>query len=256
MAYDILGNIAVIYNAEEKTKEEKLELAEELLKRPSVKTVLEKVESVKGRLRKIKVKHVAGVRRLIAEHRENNCVFKFDISDCYFSSRLSNDRKEIASRVGRRDKVLVMFAGIGVYPIVIYKIAKPLKVVGVEISRACCKWFKENLKLNKISLERVSVIQGDVKKKINKSLGKFDVIMMARPNLKESFLDVGLRVAKRRSLIFYHLFCHESKLDEEVEKLEGEAVECGRKIKVAKIVKIGNIAPYKFRYRVEMRVVR
>jgi tRNA G37 N-methylase Trm5 len=38
-----------------------------------------------------------------------------------------------------------MFAGIGVYPIVIYKYKRPMKIVGIELGRECCKYFKENL---------------------------------------------------------------------------------------------------------------
>ena len=64
--YDILGNIAVI-KGEDKSKREKLEQAKKLLERPSIKTVVEKVGNVKGRLRTIDAKHVLGEKTLIAD---------------------------------------------------------------------------------------------------------------------------------------------------------------------------------------------
>jgi tRNA (guanine37-N1)-methyltransferase len=252
--YDIIGNIAII-KGDKKTKIEKLKQAKKLLQISGIKTVLEKVSNVKGRLRTIKTKYLAGDKNLIAVYKENACIFKLNVETCYFSPRLANDRKEVAHKIKQKDRVLVMFAGVGPYPIVIYKYSKPKEIVSVELGKEPCKYFKENLKLNKINPEKIKIIQGDVKKKITKELGIFNVIMMARPNLKESFLKYALIVSKKNTKIFYHLFCHERDLNSEVEKLRKEASKLKRQIKVEKITPIGNLAPYKYRYRVEMKVV-
>ena len=177
---DILGNIAVLRN-DDRTKKEILAQAKKIIQRPSVKSVFLKGD-VKGRLRTTKVKHVLGEKNKIAEYKENGCSFKFDIESCYFSPRLSGERKLIASKIKSKDEVLVMFAGVGVYPIVIYKNSRPRRVVGVEIGRDCCKWFKENLVLNRIPTGRVEVVQGDVKKKIDKNSDKFDVVIHYNKN--------------------------------------------------------------------------
>jgi len=281
-SYDVLGNIAII-KGEGKNKKQKLAQAKKLLKNPNIKTVVEKVGNVKGRLRTINVKHVAGERNLIAKHKENGCVFKFDVETCYFSGRLSNERKEIASKIRKKDKILVMFAGVGVYPIVIYKMKKPVKVVGVELGKDCCKYFKENLKLNKM-VGKIEVIQGDVKRKMLK--GKFDVVVMPRPNLRDSFLEWGLRACKKGGKIFYYGFCNiDKKKDRDsflewglrackkggkifyygfcnidkkkdmIGEIEKEAKGLKRKIKIMRVVKAGEIAPYKYRWMVEIRVL-
>jgi len=252
-SYDILGNIAII-KGEGKSKAQKLAQAKKLLKIPNVKTVVEKVGNVHGRLRTIKVKHVTGEKNLIALHVENACLFKFDVSSCYFSSRLSNERKEIAKKIKKKEKVLVMFAGVGIYPIVIQKISKPAKIVGVEIGKDCCKYFKENLRLNKM-VDKIEIIQGDVKKKVGRGLGKFDVVVMARPNLKHSFLEQGLSVCKKGGRIFYYGFCNIDEKKKMVESLKTEAKYLKKKIKISRVVKAGEIAPYKFRYRVEIKVL-
>jgi len=252
-SYDLLGNIAII-KGEGLTKKEKLEIANEVLKHPNIKTVVEKSGNVHGRLRTIDTKYIAGDKNLVAVMKENDCVFKFDIEKCYFSSRLSEERKILANKIKSKDRVLVMFAGVGVYPIVIYKIAKPVEIVSVELGKECCKFANENLNLNKIPEGKIKVIQGDVKKKVNESLGKFDVIVMARPNLKDTFFKEGLSVAKKGTLIYYYGFCHLDKKDSMIEELKTQAEEVGRKIKIINVEKAGDIAPFKFRWRVDIRV--
>jgi len=248
--YDILGNIAVI-KGEGKSKKQKLAQVRKLLKIPCIKTVVEKVGNVKGRLRTINVKHLAGERNLIAKVKENDCVFKFNIKTCYFSPRLSGERKEIAKKIKKKDKVLVMFAGVGVYPIVIYKYKKPEKIIGIEIGKDCCKYFKENLKLNKM-VEKIGLIQGDVKKKLPKK--KFDVVVMPRPNLKESFLKEGLLVSKKGTKIFYYAFGRVDEIKTIKQELLEEAKKLKKKIKILRVKKAGEIAPYKFRWRIEIVV--
>lgn len=255
--YNILGNIAIIkgeINGKKKNKKEKLKEARELLKIPSVKSVFEKIGNVKGRLRTINVKHILGEDNLVAVHKENGCLFKFNVSSCYFSPRLSGERKKIAFKIKKNDSVLVMFAGVGVYPIVICKIKEPAIIVGIDLGRECCKYFQENLRLNKMR-NKIKIIHGDVKKKINKNLGKFDVVVMPRPNLKESFLKQGLSVSKKGTRIFYYGFCNEKDINNTADNLVKEAEKLKRKIKILKIVKAGEIAPYKFRYRVEIKVL-
>jgi tRNA (guanine37-N1)-methyltransferase len=252
--YDLIGSIAII-KGEGKTRKEKFSQAKKLLERPNVRTVLEKSSNVKGRLRTIKTKYVAGEKNTITMHKENNCRFKFDVETCYFSPRLSNERKVIAEKVRAKDRVLVMFAGVGAYPIVIYKIAKPREIVGIEIGKECCRYFKENLKLNKISEGKIKIVQGDVKRKINKELGKFDVVVMARPNLKDSFLKEGLMGSKKNTKLFYYGFCKDDEIDRLVKSLVAEAKGMGRRLKLTEAARAGDIAPYKYRYRIEFKVL-
>jgi len=252
--YDILGNIAII-KGEGKTKEQKIIQAKELLLKPGIVTVLEKATNVHGRLRTIKTKYVLGKRTLVSELKENGCRFRFNVETCYFSPRLSNERQRIAFKIKRKDKVLVMFAGVGVYPAVIYKYSKPEKIVGIELGRECCKFFNENLVLNKIPLDKVDIIQGDVKKKVNSKLGKFDVVVMARPNLTESFLKWGLLASKKGTRLFYYGFCKDNEVKEMVDELLAEAKSYKRKLKVIETAAAGEIAPYKHRFRVEFKVM-
>ena len=138
---------------------------------------------------------------------------------------------------------------------IIMRNKKPKKIIAIEISKECCKYFRENLRLNKISEIEIEIIQGDVKKKVTKELGKFEVIIMARPNLKDSFLKYGLIAAKKGTKLFYHGFCRDEELKNVLKQLENEAKALKRKIQIKKVVPIGEIAPFKHRYRIEIKVM-
>ncbi len=250
-SYDFIGSIAIVkFNGEKRG--EKIKFARELLKKKNIKTVLEKSERVKGRLRTIKTNYLAGENTKEALYKENGCLFRLNIDTCYFSSRLSEERKQVASKINKSDRVLVMFAGVGPFSIIIGKLARPKEVVSVELGRECSKYAQQNVKLNK--LNNVKVIQGDVKKVIKKEIGKFDAIVMPRPNLKETFLEQAFLAAKKGTRIYYYFFCNEKELEQNIEKIRQEAKKNKAKIKILNVKRAGDIAPYKYRYRADIKV--
>ena len=253
-SYDTIGDIAILKFPESTKHSEKQSLAKTLLKeRLNIKTVLEKSDKIKGRLRTYKVKFLAGARKTITIHKESGCVFKLDVSTCYFSPRLSNERLEIANSIKKKHSVLVLFAGVSPYSIVIAKIAKPKKVVSIELGRDCCKYGQENVKINK--LNNVKIIQGDVKRLIPKLKEKFDVIVMPRPQLPETFLKQALLVSKKGTLIFFRVFGKQEDLENIMLNIRKEAKTCKKTLKLLKINKAGEISPYKFRWRFDFKVL-
>jgi len=250
--YDIIGNIAVL-KTDGMKKKEIIKQAKGLLKKSNIHTVVGKAENIKGKLRVFKIKHLMGEKNLVADYKESGCRFKIDISKCYFSPRLGNDRLEIARKIDKKDKVLCMFSGVAPYPIIITKKSGCKNIVAIELGRECNKYARENIKLNKVE-DKIKLIQGDVRKRI-KGLGKFDIIVMTRPNLKYSFLKEALSVAKKSTRIFYHGFCHEEDKEKMLDDLREEARNLKKKIKILKIKEIGDIAPFKHRYRIEMKVL-
>ncbi|MBS3072760.1 hypothetical protein J4477_02915 [Candidatus Pacearchaeota archaeon] len=254
ISYDVLGNIIIAKFPENTKKNDKIREARKLLKeKVSVETILEKKEKVKGRLRTIKTTFLAGKKNKEAIYLENGCRFKFNVETCYFSPRLSNERKEIYKQIKKGEKILVMFGGVAPYAIVIAKNSKPKVVYSVELGRECEKYAKQNLILNKA--DNIKIIQGDVKKVIPKLYNKkilFDRIVMPRPNLKESFLEQAFKVVKKNGIINYYGFSKEG--DEVLGIINEEAKKARKKIKIIRIKKAGDIAPYKFRWRVDLRV--
>ncbi len=255
---DIIGNIAVLMFAKPFKAEEKRALARKLLaEHKNIKSVYEKAERIKGRLRKAKFKWLAGRRDTVSTHKENSCVFRLDIAETYFSPRLANERLEIAKQVKPNETVLVMFAGVAPYGIVIAKLAKPKKVICIEINRKACKFAKENVKLNKLE-NLVEIVQGDVKRiasKFAKQRKKFDRIVMPRPQLREKFLHEAFILAKPGTIVHFYDFGSEKKLSGLLKNIEIEARKHRRKIQVLNVKKAGEVAPKRYRWRIDFRIV-
>jgi len=246
---DIIGNIAIVKF--DKEAGEKKKIAEKLLKEhKNIRTVLEKTEKVKGRLRTFKTRFLAGIKTRETIHNESGCKFKLDVEKCYFSPRLANERLEIASKIKSKDNVLVLFAGVAPFSIVIAKLSGA-KVVSVEINRIASRYAEENVRLNK--LDNVRIIQGDVKKIVPRLKQKFDKIVMPRPQLKETFLNSAFKAAKKGTEIFYYDFGKD--VSDILERVYHESKKAGKKIVVEKVKKAGEIAPYKYRWRIDLRVI-
>ncbi len=257
-AFNFFGNVVVVNFPKDAKQIEKKKFAEKILKEnKSVKTVLEKSGNFSGRLRKMKTNFIAGEKTKEVLYKENGCVFRFNIDSTYFSPRLSGERKEIASKIKKGDKVLVMFAGVGPYSVVIAKNSKAEKVYSNEINREANKYAKLNIELNNLK-NKIELIPGDIKRvavALVSKKEKFDVIVMPRPQLKDSFLKEAFLLSRKDTKIFYYDFC---KVGEEkliVEKIKFEAKRSKKKIKILKIKKAGEIAPYKIRLRVDFVVL-
>ncbi len=256
-AFDLLGNIAIVNFPKEFNNKEKKKFAIGILNsNKSIKTVLEKSGRVKGRLRTPETKYIAGEKTKEVLYRENNCVFRFNVDKVYFSPRLSNDRKEIADSIKRTDTVLVMFAGAAPFSIVIAK-HSGAKVFSNELNRIANKYGKLNAELNNVK-NKIVFLDGDIKRVaigLKKSKENFNVIVMPRPQLKDSFLEQAFMLSKKNTRIFYYDFCEVGKEKEIVDKIKSEAKENKKKIRILKIKKAGEIAPYKIRLRVDFRIL-
>lgn len=257
-SYDLLGNVAIVKFSPETKSGEKKKFASDFLKRhKAVKTVLEKVGKFKGRLRKQETKFIVGEKTKEALYRENGCVFRFNVDKTYFSPRLSNERKEVASKIKKGESVLVMCAGVSPYSIVIARNSKAKEVFSNEINREANKYGKLNIELNKVK-DRVFLAPGDIKKVTNKLAvagKKFDVIVMARPQLKDSFLKEAFSLSKRGTRVYYYGFCGQEETKEIVELVKSEAKKAKRKIKILNEKVAGEIGPYRVRFRVDFKVL-
>jgi len=257
-AFSYFGDIALINFPKETTNSNKKKFANKIIEEnKSVKTVLEKSGKFHGRLRKIKTIHLAGVKNKEVLYKENNCSFRFNIDSTYFSPRLSNERKELAELIKKDEEVLVMFAGVAPFSIVIAKNSLAKKVYSNEINRIANKYAKQNIELNKLN-SKVELLNGDAKKvavKLSEKKQTFDVIVMARPQLKDSFLEDAFKLTKKGTRIYYYDFCKIEDTKLIIEKIKKEAKESNKKIKIINKKKAGEIAPYKIRFRVDFKIL-
>ena len=255
IGYDALGNIVIIKFDWNKSLKEKKEFALNYLeKNRNVKTVLEKTEKFHGRLRTLKTRFLAGDKNLEALYRENGCDFRFNVETCYFSPRLASERKEVAELVKKGENVLVMFGGVAPFAIIIAKLSKAKKVTSVELGKDCSKYAEMNVKRNKLQ-DKIQIVQGDVKRVLPKMKEKFDRIVMARPNLKDSFLSSAFPRIKKGRIIHYYGFYNEEDLRNLKDLITTEAKKAKKKIKIQKISRAGDIGARKFRYRADIKVI-
>lgn len=253
--YDVLGNIAIVKFPWESKKTEKLKWAKKFLATHlNVTTILEKVGKFKGRLRVQATKHLAGEKTKEALYKENGCEFRLNVDTCYFSPRLAAERKEVADMVRKGERVLVLFGGVAPFAIVIAKTKKAAKVVSVELGRECSKYALENVRRNKLS-GIVEVVQGDVRKQLPKIHEVFDRIVMARPNLEDNFLDVVFPKLRKGGVIHYYGFCKEDDLFEMKEMILREGRKNGKRLKILKVKKAGDIGVRTWRYRIDIRAL-
>jgi len=254
IGYDLIGDIAIVkFDREAKENEKKQFATVFLYKNRNIKTILEKTDKIKGRLRIHKTRFLLGEDKRETIHKENGCLFKLNVDKTYFSPRLSNERKVLAEEIlkevnNKKDKVLVMFAGVAPFPVIIGKTLKlknkSAQIISNEINRNACKYAEENVRLNKLQ-EYVKIIQCDAKKlpeklKKEKLPEKFDFIMMARPNLKDTFISTALKLAKKGTIIYYHGFGTEQKV---LDEIKADIKKSKKKISQIKIRKAGDIAP-------------
>ncbi|MBU0977021.1 MAG: hypothetical protein KKD18_01255 [Nanoarchaeota archaeon] len=250
--YDIIGNVAIVKFARGAKVREKKRIAEALLKeKKAVTTVLEKTEKFSGRLRTQATKYLAGEKTKEVLYRENGCLFRLNVDTCYFSPRLAAERLEVAKMVKKNEDVLVMFGGVAPFAIVIARHSKAARVVSVELGRDCSKYALENVKRNK--LRNVEIVQGDVRRKVP-GLGKFDRVVMARPQLKDSFLDIGFKAVRKGGMIHYYGFYPVEEKDKMISMILAEASRARRQVRILRVKKAGEIGTKKYRWRVEMKV--
>ena len=204
-SFDVVGDIAILEFGKD-SQGEKKKVAEALIDTfPSIKVVVEKSAKVSGEYRVRGIKHLAGEKRTETVHKEFGCHYKLDVASAYFSPRLGTERMRVAEQVTDGERVLVLFAGVGPYAILIAKKRQPSEVVAVEINPQACEYMNYNVACNKVNVKAVC---GDARVETPK-LGKFDRIIMPLPKDAADFLDVALPALSPNGVIHFYMFAHD-----------------------------------------------
>jgi tRNA (guanine37-N1)-methyltransferase len=251
-SFEIIGDVVIIDVPNEIYHLKDLIVSAILKKHKNVKTILRKTGEVEGvyRIAKYELLHGRETETIVKEH---GCRFLVDPTKVYYSVKLSGERERIAKLVKDGERVLVMFAGVGPYAIVIARLARPSEVIGVELNPIAAEYFRKNVKLNKVE-DRVKVIEGDVREVVPSIKGEFDRILMPSPYTAENFVPVVRGKVKKGGFVHYYTFAgkeEEKSLPERIKELfknhgievEAEYMRC-----------CGNFAPYVYRYVLDLKV--
>ncbi len=220
-SYDIVGDIAIIRVPEPLKQRSKI-IAEAVMQtHKRVKSVWRQASPISGDFRLRGLEFVLGERKTETLHKENGCLFKVDLENCYFSPRLLYERMRIARQVQPDEVILNMFAGVGCYSIVIAKHFRPKKIFSIDINPVAFQYMQENIKLNKVE-EKVIPIQGDAKKVIEERLSNVaDRVIMPLPEKAYGYLDcASLALSQTGGWIHYYDFEHAKRAENPIEKIE------------------------------------
>lgn len=250
--YEQIGDILILELPEELHSQEQI-IGEAFLQGiPSARTVVRKSALHFGVYRTRKVKHLAGEKKTETIHRESGVAVKLDIEKVYFSARLSEERLRIARQIKKGERVLVMFSGSGIYPLVLAKNSSLKEVVGVELNPVAHQYALANRILNRLE-NNVHILVGDASLVVPKLKGTFDRIAMPLPKTGEFFLPLAVRKIKSGGIIHFYHFVNEDELENEKKKL----VPLLRpyKYRILRVVQCGSHAPHIYRYCFDIKVL-
>jgi tRNA (guanine37-N1)-methyltransferase len=204
-SYEIIGDIAVLTEAANETKEQLV--ANALMERhKNIKVVAKRVSPVEGVFRTRKLELIAGENRTETMHREHGCTYKLDLEKVYFNPRLAGERSRVASQLDHTtEEIIDMFAGVGSFSIQIAKRAPQSHVTAIDINPDAIRYLEENIRLN--GVRNIEAVEGDVKEIFGKFRNKADRIIMNLPKSASAFLHEALSMLKPQGGIihFYDL---------------------------------------------------
>ncbi len=251
-SFDVIGDIAIIEIPPE-LEAKKKEIGKAVLNFKHIKVVAAKAGIFEGEYRTRKLEIIAGENRKETIHTEFGCRYLLNVEEVYFSERLGNERIRIAQQVKEGEKILVMFAGAGPYPILIARTKKTEKknveIYAIELNPVGYKYMVENVRINKVNVQCIS---GDVKTETPKLGQKFDRIIMPLPKDAGNFLDTALNALNEGGIIHYYGFSDNKEIF--AEEIKNRCEDYGYDVEISDVVACGAYGPGINRVCVDLQI--
>ena len=218
---DIVGDIAITKTRNFSQEKAAASANAIMNSNKGVKTVLAQTSKVCGEFRLRKLTYIGGENKTRTIHKEHGCTFAVDVETCFFSPRLSGERKRIALLVQPEETVVNMFAGVGCFSILIAKQEPSAKVYSIDINPGAVDFMKENIRVNRV-IGKVNPLLGDAKTIIEESLqGCADRVLMPLPEKVLEYLPCALSALKPSGgWIHLHLFTYATKTENPIEMVK------------------------------------
>ncbi len=217
---DLVGDIAIIKAPPGFDSEALKVIGEELVKRlPYVKSVWLAAGPVEGEYRvRSRLVHLAGEKRTWTIYKEHNCRFKVDIASVFVTPRLNYEHIRVARLVSPGEVVVNMFAGAGLFSIIIACKSNPRKVYSIDINPTAYELMVENISLNRVE-DIVEPILGDAATVIRERLVRTaDRVLMPLPELALEYLPYAIMALRGAGWIHVYLHVHTAKGEDPLEK--------------------------------------
>lgn len=248
-AYELIGNIAVIDQHEKNAPE----IAKVLLHHKNIKTIFQATSAVCGEYRTRELLFIAGEQKTETIYRENGCRYLLDVTQVYFTPRLSTERIRIRDQVKNGDKVVDMFAGIGPFSIPIAKRFPGAQVISVDKNPVAIKYLRENVRLNKI--KNIEIREGDAREEA-RGISDADHVIMNLPHSGLGFIDSAFGVIRKGGIIHFYAISHEDDLFEGlINEIEAHARKSGLRVCPIDRRIVRPYAPYQYNVCIDFRVL-
>ena len=213
------------------------------------RSIYMKKSAVHGTIRIRDLELIAGEDNPITIHKEHGARLKLNVEEVYFSPRLATERKRVSDSVCDGENILDMFCGIGPFPIVIAK-NNNVNITGIDINENAIKYFKENIKLNKV--KNIDTIMGDSREISTSFKTKFDRIIMNLPGLAYDFLDVAMNLIEDGGIINYYEFS--DGYEQGTKRLIDVALKENKKVEIINTRKVKSTSPGEWHVAIDAKI--
>ena len=252
-SYDVVGDIAIIIIPPELIEKEHLVAAAILSLHKNIKVVAKRDGIYGGEFRTLPLRIIGGEQRKETVHTEDGVRLLLNPETVYFSVRSGTERKRIASLVQAKEEVLVLFSGIGPYPLIIGRANPSCRVVGIEKNPEAHRYALKNLGRNR-RIKNVQLYEEDVNSILPTLERKFDRIVMPLPKTAEAFLPVALAAFRRQGWLHFYDLQQEDRFEDAVAKIEAACWRTGLQLLSAAIAVCGHCGPRTYRICVDAQV--
>ncbi|ASI99133.1 tRNA (guanine(37)-N1)/4-demethylwyosine(37)-methyltransferase Taw22 [Thermococcus celer] len=246
--YDVIGDIAVIQIPQE--LEHRVEEVVWGLRKvhPFLKVVAKKgFHEGAFRIRDYSI--IWGEKRLKTVHRENGVEIKVDLGKAFFNPRMKGERYRLAKLVQDGERILIPFAGVLPYALVIARYKK-VEITAVELNRDAYELGLENIELNSKRLRgKIEFIHGDAFE-VLPELPSYDRVVSPTPRGVDA---LSLTLSRAERWLHYYDFVHEAKLESFRERILGECRKLGRNCGV-KVKRVSDFKPHVFKVCADVRI--
>ncbi|WP_461863312.1 class I SAM-dependent methyltransferase family protein, partial [Thermococcus sp.] len=182
-------------------------------------------------------------------HRENGVEIKVDLSKVFFNPRMKGERYRLAQLVKDGERILIPFAGVLPYALVIARYRK-VRITAVELNREAYQLGLENIELNRKRLKgEIEFIRGDAFEVLPR-LKTFARVISPTPRGVDA---LALTLSKAERWLHYYDFVHEDELEAFRHRIIDECREQGRDCEV-KLKKVSDFKPHVFKVCADVRI--
>jgi len=252
--YQTVGNVLLLKLPRIKSAKHKEKIAASALSiLPYIKTVCE-MKEVKGELREPVVRLIAG-KSTVTIHKENDVLYKLDLSQVMFSKGNLNERKRIISQVKEGELIVDMFAGIGYFSLGLAKFTSAKEIISIERNPVAYNLLTDNIAINKIS--NVNAINGDCRQFAANFSGMADRVVMGYFPDTDQFLPFALHMARSGCVIHFHNIYKTKELwKKPMEEIRSACEKAKMKHEIVAKKKVKSYSPNTWHVVVDFRVTR